>query len=137
MATFVLGKEETGSCERGLATLPQPISRVRSPRPILSLLSIQASSSQQTITGAVQNQSAGKSWAFRGGVSSIIGVIALPHRKLFRRFFSGFFNFRGGSSWLVRNSNREIFFGRLPYYTKSSIITTSKHSNFHFQKTVL
>ena len=35
---------------------------------------------------------------------------------------------------MVRNSNREIFFGRLPHYTKSSIITTSKHSNFHFQK---
>ena len=55
MATFVLGKEETGSCERRLATLPQPISRVRSPRPILSLLSIQASSSQQTITGLLQH----------------------------------------------------------------------------------
>ena len=55
MATFVLGKEETGSCERRLATLPQPISRVRSPRPILSLLSIQASSSQQTTTGLLQH----------------------------------------------------------------------------------
>ena len=32
------GKEETGSCERRVAQLPQPISRGRSPRPILSLL---------------------------------------------------------------------------------------------------